>query len=230
MPYHSQQKQDSYLDHLVFKQFNGGFFVDVGAHDGIAYNNTLYFEEECNWTGINIEPIPSVYESLMKNRSKCRNYNYAVCDTKGSAEFSVNEGYTEMLSGLKCFQDERHQQRIDKENNIMGGLSKTITVETLPLQSILDIEQVDHINFLSIDVEGAEFSVLRSIDYDRVFIDVVAFEVNYDQAVEKVDKVKFLAEKGYLELTYLGNDIMMIHKDSVFLTDETKILRKYNPL
>ena len=61
--FHSQYNQDKYLETNIFKGFQNGFFVDVGAHDGKSLNNTLFFEENNNWTGINIEPIKSVFEN-----------------------------------------------------------------------------------------------------------------------------------------------------------------------
>uniref|UniRef100_A0A6C0HP07 FkbM family methyltransferase n=1 Tax=viral metagenome TaxID=1070528 RepID=A0A6C0HP07_9ZZZZ len=55
--FYSQDKQDKNLETCVFKGYKNGFYVDVGAHDGVSINNTLYFEKNNNWTGINIEPI-----------------------------------------------------------------------------------------------------------------------------------------------------------------------------
>ena len=42
--YYSQFKQDQFLEEVVFKGYKNGTFVDVGAHDGVSINNTLYFE------------------------------------------------------------------------------------------------------------------------------------------------------------------------------------------
>ena len=55
--------------------FKNGFFVDVGAHDGISINNTLYFERNNGWKGINIEPIKKVFDNLVINRPNCINLN-----------------------------------------------------------------------------------------------------------------------------------------------------------
>jgi hypothetical protein len=65
--FYSQDKQDEFLEFAIFKGYKNGIFVDVGAHDGKTYNNTLYFEENNNWTGINFEPIKDVYLNLVKN-------------------------------------------------------------------------------------------------------------------------------------------------------------------
>ena len=66
--FYSQYNQDNYLETNIFKGYKNGFYVDVGAHDGISFNNTLYFEKNNNWTGINIEPIKSVFDKLVINR------------------------------------------------------------------------------------------------------------------------------------------------------------------
>lgn len=47
--YYSQDKQDEYLELNVFKEYKDGVFMDIGAHDGISINNTLYFEKHNNW-------------------------------------------------------------------------------------------------------------------------------------------------------------------------------------
>ena len=59
---YSQYEQDKFLDTCIFKGFKNGYFVDVGAHDGITFNNTYRFEKYYGWSGINIEPIPNVFK------------------------------------------------------------------------------------------------------------------------------------------------------------------------
>lgn len=206
--------QDSYLKTNVFKNFRNGFFVDVGAHDGKTINNTLFFEETDGWTGINVEPIQSVYNNLITNRPKCININAAIDIEDGYAEFATNEGYTEMLSGLQKYYDPRHKDRIQREIAQRGGQSKTVIVRTRSLESIFDEYHVKQINYLSIDTEGAEFAVIRSINFDKVFIDVIGFENNYPDESPKI--VDYLVLKGFKYLRG-GSDIFMIHKDSRFI-------------
>ena len=52
--FHSQDHQDEFLEENIFYGYKNGTFVDIGAHDGISINNTLYFEKNHNWTGINV--------------------------------------------------------------------------------------------------------------------------------------------------------------------------------
>ena len=73
----SQFKQDELLEKNVFKGHKHGVFVDIGAHDGVNLNNTLYFEKYNGWTGINVEPIKKVYDRLITNRPDSININCA---------------------------------------------------------------------------------------------------------------------------------------------------------
>jgi len=212
--FYSQCKQDEYLEKKFFKGYKNGFYVDVGAHDGVDGNNTLYFEKNNNWRGINIEPIKKVFDSLVNNRPNDTNINCAICNNNGETDFYLNEGYTEMLSGIKDNYDERHFKRLISENIINFGTMQIIKVITKKLETIFDENNISHINYLSIDVEGAEFEVIKSINFDKVFIDIIGFENNFMDA--SIPIIKYLENKGF-KLDNIFNDIFMINLKSQFI-------------
>jgi FkbM family methyltransferase len=214
MQYYSQCGQDRFLDESVFKGFKNGVFVDVGAHDGVSINNTLFFEKNHGWSGVNVEPIANVYNKLVVNRPSCINLNVAVSATDGVADFIFNEGYTEILSGLKDSVDPRHLNRMVRENIQYGGKSNTIQVPTRRLETICKENNISHIHYLSIDVEGAEFDVIKYINFDTVFIDIIGFENNFGDT--SIPIKEYLQTKNYKLLKY-GTDIFMIHEKSSFL-------------
>lgn len=187
--------------------------MDIGAHNGKLINNTLYFEENNNWTGVNVEPIKEVYNDLVVNRPNCINKNCAVCNNDGKTEFLCNRGYTEMILGIKDTFDSRHIERLQIENSKYGSTTELIEVETRNFETICDSHKITHINYLSIDVEGAEFEVIKSIDFDKVYIDVIGFENNYDNT--SIPIIKYLEERDYVVIRK-SLDIFMIHKRSVF--------------
>ena len=84
--FYSQYAQDEYLENNIFK----GFFVDIGAHDGVSINNTLYFEKNNDWSRINVEPIKTVFDKLIINIPNNINLNCAVCNNDGETEFLYN--------------------------------------------------------------------------------------------------------------------------------------------
>ena len=211
--FHSQCQQDIYLEQNVFRGYKNGFFMDIGAHDGVSLNNTLYFEKNNNWTGVNVEPIKNVYDKLVENRPSSINLNCAVSDSDGTAQFYCNTGYTEMLSGLKSNYDERHLGRLTRENRENNSITQIIDVETKRVETICDIHNIKHIHYLSIDVEGAEFNVIKSINFDKVFIDVIEFENNYDDISLPI--IQYLESKNFV-IIHKSLDIFMINKASQF--------------
>jgi FkbM family methyltransferase len=219
--FYSQDDQDKYLEQNIFKGYTNGVFVDVGAHDGISINNTLYFEKNNNWTGINIEPIKKVYDKLVVNRPDSINLNCAVCNNDGETDFYCNTGYTEMISGIKDNFDIRHLQRLSYENFVMGSYTQLIKVKTQKLETIFDQHNISHVNYLSIDVEGAEFEVIKSINFDKVFIDVIGFENNYEDT--SIPIIQYLENKNYTTCKNITNhkpvDIFMINKNSIFFNN-----------
>jgi len=214
MSFYAQYGQDKYLESKVFKGFKKGVFIDVGAHDGKSLNNTLYFQEMNGWTGINIEPMPDTFNELCKNRPSCTNLNLAVSDSNGNSEFILNTGYTNMLSGLKKDYDQRHLNRLNYENKQFNAKTEIINVVTKRLDTICFEQNIKHVHFLSIDVEGAEFSVIKSINFDEVFIDVIMFENNYNDT--SIPIIDFLKSKAFILIVH-DKDIVMIHKDSQFI-------------
>ncbi len=211
--FYSQHGQDKYLEKNIFKNFKNGFFVDVGAHDGVSINNTLYFEKTHNWSGINVEPIPSVFEKLVINRPNNMNINCAVCNRDGETEFLCNTGYTEMISGLKDTFDSRHLARLSRENQHMGSKTEIIKVNTKKLETIFEEHNVSRVHYLSIDVEGAEFEVIKSINFNKVFIDVIGFENNYYDV--SIPIIKYLEKNNFIVI-HKTIDIFMINKESPF--------------
>jgi FkbM family methyltransferase len=196
MTFYSQDGQDKFVDGF-FNGLENGLVVDVGAHNGITFSNSLFLEETRHWKAVCIEPIPCVFKKLVAKRPNAINVNVACSDTNGNADFVMNSGGTEMLSGLYKEFDPRHHARVKRENSMKNNEGTTIvcTVPTRTLQSIFDEHNITHVNYLSIDVEGAEFSVLKGVDFTKTFIDVIGFENNYSDT--SVHIVKYLQCRGF---------------------------------
>ena len=224
--YFSQYKQDEILDSSIFKGFKNGFFMDVGAHDGVTFNNTLYFEKTQGWTGINIEPIENSFNTLQCNRPKCRNYNCAISNVNGVSDFIYASG-PDMLSGLQEYYDPRHSARLDWHISDEGGSKQVIKVQTRRIEDVLDENNIKHVHMLSIDVEGAEFEVVKSINFEKVFIDTINFENNYSDT--SVPIIEYLKTKGYIEFNQGHElDIFMIHCKSQFYKKCDSTVYYYN--
>jgi len=213
--FYSQFGQDRFLETTIFRGYKNGVFMDIGAHDGITINNTLYFEKNNNWVGINIEPNRRVFDLLVANRPDSININCAISNSNGEGEFFQNSGYTEMISGLKAFYEHRHMARLLNENLEYGGTTEIVDVQTRTFNFICEEYDLTHINYLSIDVEGGEYEIIKTINFNKVFIDVIMFENNYQDTTDLI--VEFLKYKNYFCVNRTTLIIYMIHQNSNFI-------------
>lgn len=165
-----------------------GYFVDIGAHDGVTGNNTKFFEE-LGWEGVCIEPLPAAFEKLKNNRT-CKVENCAIWKSEGVTDFLEIEGYSEMLSGIVESYDPRHVNRINRELDHYGGKQTLIRVKTKRFEDVVEQKRID---FLSIDTEGSELEILKTIDFQKFDIRVISVENNF---MEK-EFEEFFVSRGY---------------------------------
>lgn len=198
--YYSQFEQDKIVNEY-FNNKTEGFFVDIGAADGIRFSNSKFFEE-IGWKGICIEPNPKAFEDLIKVRTnKC--VKKAVSDKVGTAQFfQITEG-PEQLSGLVDEFTEAAIYRINNDLQQSKSDYEYIEVECDLFENIVDQNRID---FLSLDTEGNELKILQSIDFNRFDIEVITVENNdYDYKF-----MNFLTPKGYRFIKRLGCDELYI--------------------
>ena len=202
--YKSQEGQDQFLDRYVFEGKRNGTFCEIGANDGITFSNTWYFEKILGWTGLCIEPNPSVFEALKNNRSSTC-LNLAVAETETEADFNMiisDIPGTVMLSGLvDCYEPE-HAKNVEKALKKTGATTEIVKVRCRPLRNILDDAKMESIDYLSIDTEGNEDSILHNFLESGRVAQVIGVENNG----QKPDKIKLLRRHGYRFLALVGQD------------------------
>jgi FkbM family methyltransferase len=194
MNYFSQVGQDKFIDEYFFGK-SEGFFVDIGAHDPVEGSNSYFFESQRGWSGICIEPQYNLYKKLKENRS-CICLNCAVSDENKISEFYTVDGYSNALSGLVDKYDQKHLNRINNEILNHGGKINKTHVVTKKLQDIFDEHGVKEVDFCSIDTEGSELIIIKSIDFSRTKIKLFCVENNY----QTDDVKKYLEETGMYKL------------------------------
>jgi FkbM family methyltransferase len=214
----------NFEDVMLARAFPGahGFYVDVGANDPDIDSVTRVFYER-GWSGINIEPLAANAARLRKRRPRDVNLALAVGDRDGSITFyeiGKWHGYSTTDATIAA------QHRAD-------GL-KVIerTVPLLSLSSVLDEHAAGRaIDFLSIDVEGAELAVLRGANLARHRPKIIVAEARLPVTINMVDRfyevpdrtddyARFLAPFGY----------GLVYRDGLnafFLADEHRELAKH---
>ena len=208
-PYYSQVGQDKYVIENIFHFKKNGVFVDIGAHDGISYSNTYYMEKYLGWTGICVEPQEDKFQSLQQNRT-CICVQGCIFNQTGEKDFVFVDGPSDMLSGLLDTYDPRHMERAHQELEHLGGTKKIIKVKTYNLNEICAAHNITHIDFLSIDTEGSEEQIIKSINFDTLDISVITVENNYNSNAI----FSYLTAHGYKLLCNIrGDEIYMKNED-----------------
>jgi len=199
----SQAGQDKFINNSYFRSMKNGFFVEIGAYNGIDGSNCYFFEKFLNWSGIAIEPSPSQFLLLQKNR-KCKCINKAVAKKNEKIEFiDVIEGYTQM-SGINNSSYQKTLEIIKKD--LRTVLDKKI-IEAATFSDIVEYNYL--IDYLSIDVEGGEIDILESIDFNLYKIKVLSIENNYPN---EINYEKYLSDKGFCYIDNVGVDEIYFNK------------------
>ena len=209
--YHSQIGQDKYLEEEIFRGQRNGFFVEIGAVDGLHFSNTLFFERHRDWFGICIEPNPIEYRKLLSSGRNCIMENVAISSREGTRPFLSIDGWGKGLSGLLDKYDQRHIERIERETKDKNSKLEIINVNTSPLSQILSKHKISFVDYCSIDCEGSEMEIIESIDFSKVHIKCMTIENNY--GLEK--ETRYLKDKGYIHHKKIRWDDVFIHNEDL---------------
>jgi len=136
----------------IFKQKRNGFFIELGANDGLKQSNTAFFEFHKGWSGILIEPSLNAYNECIKNRPNSKCFNL-VCVS--------NEYKDELIKG--DFNDNMMSSVDGKRNNT----TNLVECKASTLEKILDSVGATTIDFLSLDTEGYEYDILCGLNLNK---------------------------------------------------------------
>ena len=188
---YSQEGEDMILRRM-FEGQERGFYVDVGAHHPCRFSNTHFFYQR-GWRGINIEPNPDAIRIFQAVRRRDTNLQIGVSDCAGKLVY-----YSFDEPALNTFSKDVAESRLA---TTPYKLVKTIDVPVERLDGVLRkyMPAKQEIDFISIDVEGLDFAVLRSNDW-RLFrpkcVLVEALELSLREAMLS-NIVLFMETNGY---------------------------------
>jgi FkbM family methyltransferase len=190
------EKLEKYLN------FDNGYFVELGANNGVHQSNTLYYEKYRGWSGVLVEPTLHNFLMCNQNRAKRTKTFCNACTSFEYKEKFVEIVYSNLMStpvGLDsdildpfAHAAEGKQFLAEHEDNVVfGALAR-------PLNDILiEAKSPSRIDFLSLDVEGAEIEVLKGINHDEFRFSYMLIE---NRSVEKLSDYLESLDYGYVEL------------------------------
>lgn len=202
----SQKGQVEFLINNFFDYENNGLkkngiFVDLACADGITYNNTYFLEQYLNWSGLLIEPNPKFKESIKKYRTS--NFiDYCISNQNDKeVDFRIDNLLLGGFVGEEF--DNNYKTRKEELKNAEIIRLKTKTLETV----FNEFNMPDTIDYLSLDVEGAEESILLNFNFDKYKFKFLTIE----RPTTKLDIV--LESNGYIQLLHAWFDVFYCHRD-----------------
>jgi len=215
-PWYSQVRQDRLLYTGFFRNHLNGTFVELGAVDGVTYSNTKFFQDQMGWSGVLIEPSLD-FAYLLAGKSKYKKFqpfmgrrcmpngtaycvNSAVCRRSGQLTFVYGQGPDgNMVGGAVDLIAEEHMKMFKLKSD------KTYKVPCRPFGTILREANITHIDLLSLDVEGAEETVLETMDWS-ISIHVIVIEADLGNSPTGPEgherKHRILMENGFKYLMF----------------------------
>lgn len=172
----------------------GGFFVDIGATDGITINNTYLLEKDFGWKGVLAEPNEVYHGDLESNRDgdEAHIYYGAVYTESDKTVRFICPKASDLATIVGYGEDDEHA-----ENRKLGEIIET---ETMSLFDLLEWANApENVDYLSIDTEGSEYDILKAF-FDnpkstKYSINLITVEHNYTEARKKI--LELLNENGY---------------------------------
>jgi len=151
------------------------FYIEAGAHDGITGSRSKEFMDDPSYEGILVEPTEEVFLNCVKNRKNNRTqiYNCALVPfsyQKETITMQSSNIHTAMNTSILS----------DNSNMITHSFTgDTYTVQARTLQSILDENNITEIEYMFLDVEGAEKEVIDGIDHTKTTIQKLEIEPHH---------------------------------------------------
>jgi FkbM family methyltransferase len=173
-----------------------GYYVELGANDGITQSNTYHFEKYKNYSGILIEPIPQKFTECKNNRSTRNHFINCACVSFNHKKSTMELVYSNLMTtSLEGDSDilERIEHAKSGQHLIKDEIYKFVIQAKTLNEILIEVDAPQKINFLSLDVEGSEIEVLGGIDFERYDFGLMCIESRDFPKLQD-----FLTSKGYI--------------------------------
>jgi len=187
------------------------FFVQIGANDGCRADPIRSIVLRHHLSGLLVEPLPDMFESLQQNYADCPNVlfeNAAIGKTAGTLALTrvkADAKVPDSMHGMATF-DENKLSKIVKKLGA-GDCLENVDVPMLKFADLADKYSFEKIDLLVIDTEGYDLVVLESVfdaGFKPVIINIEVVGLSYD---DRLKTKSLLTNMGY-RFTDAGDDVV----------------------
>lgn len=196
--------------------------VVIGAHSGIHIKDLI--SEYANSKILLVEPVPYNYQILENDYKNNKNIfisRNAIFDEAKKDNFyhvkkeSIKKLGKHWASQIGSFDKNHILNHKNKRFDITDDDIQITEVEFITFQDLVKKYSINSINKLQIDVEGAEYKIMNSIDYNKIKIKNIFFESkHFDGTFTEGEKLKEIKDKLILN----GYNLKQIDKENILAT------------
>jgi FkbM family methyltransferase len=189
------QRNEELIIRDFFQDRRDGFYLDVGCAWPKRNSTTYYLEKHLGWSGFGVDAVAEYGPEWAEVRERGKFFNFLVSDHADTKDTFYRADWTGVSS-------------VDEENVKLWKVPyKKIEVPTITLNKLLDDHGVKKIDFLSLDIEGAQLLALRGFDIERFRPDLVCVEDLPDSKLQQ-----YFDAHGYeLVEKYRAHDIVNLY-------------------
>lgn len=199
---YAQSGEDLILAHLFYKlNISNPTYLDIGANHPEYISNTYYFYMRGS-TGVCVEPNPFLFKKIKQTRPNDIVLNVGIGTSTDSttADFYL---FPESASGLSTFSKEEAEYWANVGMKTIGKIKYTdiLQIPLFPINDILKEHFTKAPDLISIDVEGLDYEILQSIDFNTykpltLCVETLGYD-NNQKEFKKDEVISFVEGKGY---------------------------------
>jgi FkbM family methyltransferase len=211
MNYSNIDSKGEYLDSKLNKLINkdNGFYIELGANDGLIQSNTALLEFNRGWKGLLIEPSYDKFMECVRNRPNSICYQYA-CVSNDYKDSMICGDFT---GGMMASINGKRTQS-----------TTIVEVHAISLETILDQYPPNNIDFLSIDTEGYELNVLQGLNLNKYRPNYILIEIyndQYDSIISYLLNHNYTLHSNFTNYNYVDNPNWDgTHNDYLFVNNQ----------
>lgn len=219
--YYSQFGEDIILKDFMLKTANDGFYVDVGCYHPRKYSNTYRLYKR-GWRGINIDLDELKVKAFNMARPQDCNITAAISDREETVKLYSFGAYS-LFSTIDEETALKERDQIKSVRKI-----KTRTLDEVIQETRFAGKQID---LLSIDAEGHDLNVLRSLNLEKYQPRLIIIETHllrFD-LIEGSELYQFLKQKGYYLINWIGFSLIFTLPDNPLLNPHRRVVLETTP-
>lgn len=209
----SQHNIYHHVHYHIFNMKRNGTYVEIGAMGGNWLSTTLRLHTCYNWNGVLVEGSPRNCVKLHHN------------------VYLMRFPRPKVFCGAVCDESQEHTMFTDRSGPLAGDITHMsdsfVTMHRVKAHPLVKVKcytmshylkGITHVDFFSLDVEGSEFIVLKTMDFTATTVDVFVIEMDEHNHTKNLDITRFLVLRGYIQCHpygHIGKNAVFAYKDAV---------------